>query len=128
MYNKMKIYVENYSIDLLRTKLSNFNKTKTFTKRQFYSEEGIFYVDENNIYQLVITDVPIIKEELDGFTLLKDASKINKIIVHQLPFDATEIVFNYTQYNGSLIVEKVNDRTTDFYFTLVDNELLSLLN
>jgi hypothetical protein len=122
----MKIYLENYSIDLLRSKLCKFNVTKTFTKRQFYSEEGIFVVDANNIYQLVITDKAIVKEEVDGFTLLKDISSINKVIVHQLPIDATEVVFNYTQYNGSLVVEKVNDRTTDFYFT--NNELLSLLN
>jgi hypothetical protein len=127
-YNTMKIYVENYSIDLLRSKLNKYQITKTFVKRQFYSEEGIFVVDANNIYKLEITDVPIIREEVDGFVLLKDTSSINKVIVHQLPFDATEIHFNYTQYNGSLIVEKVNDRTTDFYFTSIDNELLSLLN
>ncbi len=122
----MKIYLENYSIDLLRSKLNKFVPTKTFVKRQFYSEEGIFSIDANNMYQLVITDVPIIKEDVDGFTLLKDASKTNKVIVHQLPFDSTEVVFHYTQYNGSLVVEKVNDRTTDFY--LLNNELLSLLN
>ena len=122
----MKIYLENYSIDLLRSKLPKFVQTKTFTKRQFYSEEGIFVVDATNIYKLEITDAPIIKEEMDGFILLKDCSKTNKVAVHQLPFDATEIIFQYIQYNGSLIVEKVNDRTTDFY--LLDNELLSLLN
>jgi hypothetical protein len=123
----MKIYIENYSIDLLRSKLSKFKETKTFVKRQFYSEEGIFTIDANNIYQLLITDKAIIKEEVDGFVLLKDTSSINKVVVNQLPFDATEVVFNYTQYNGSLTVEKVNDRTTDFYFTTIDNELLSLL-
>lgn len=129
MYNTMKIYLENYSIDLLRSKLSRFKETRTFIKRQFYSEEGIFCIDATNIYKLEITDVPILREVvLDGFTLLKDCSKTNKVIVHQLPFDATELIFNYTQYNGSLIVEKVNDRTTDFYFTTIDNELLSLLN
>jgi hypothetical protein len=124
----MKIYLENYSIDLLRSKLSKFKETRTFTKRQFYSEEGIFVVDATNIYKLEITDVPIIREEVDGFVLLKDCSKTNKAIVHQLPFDAMEVIFNYTQYYGSLVVEKVNDRTTDFYFTIVDYELLSLLN
>lgn len=124
----MKIYVENYSIDLLRSKLCKFNVTRTFTKRQFYSDEGIFTIDATNIYQLVITDKPIIKEEVDGFTLLKDTSSTNKAIVHQLPFDAVEVVIHCIQYNGSLVVEKVNDRTTDFYFSVVDNELLSLLN
>ncbi len=122
----MKIYLENYSIDLLRSKLPKFVQSKTFTKRQFYSEEGIFVVDATNIYKLEITDVPPVREELDGFVLLKDFSKTNKVAVHQLPFDAMEVIFQYTQYNGSLIVEKVNDRTTDFYF--VNNELLSLLN
>jgi hypothetical protein len=124
----MKIYLEDYSIDLLRSKLPKFVQSRTFTKRQFYSEEGIFVVDATNIYKLEITDAPIIKEEFDGFTLLKDCSKTNKAIVHQLPIDAMEVIFSYTQYNGSLIVEKVNDRTTDFYFTTIDNELLSLLN
>jgi hypothetical protein len=124
----MKIYIEDYSIDLLRSKLNKFCVTKTFTKRQFYSEEGIFTIDANNVYKLNIIDKPIIKEDIDGFTLLKETSSINKVIVHQLPFDATEIIFNCTQYNGSLVVEKVNDRTTDFYFTFVDYELLSLLN
>ena len=122
----MKIYIENYSIDVLRSKLNKFTVTKTFTKRQFYSAEGIFTIDNNNIYKLDITDKPIIREEVDGYTLLKDESRINKVIVNQLPFDAVEIVFHCTQYNNNLVVEKVNERTTDFYFT--NYELLSLLN
>lgn len=122
----MKIYIENYSIDLLRSKLSKFQETRTFVKRQFYSEEGIFIIDDSNIYQLIITDTPIIREDLDGFVLLKDHSKTRKVVVHQLPFDAIEVVTQCTQYNGgSLVVEKVNDRTTDFYFT--NNVLYSLL-
>ena len=96
------------------------------TKRQLYSAEGIFTIDNNNIYKLDIIDKPIIKEEIDGYTLLKDESRINKVIVNQLPFDAVEIVFHCTQYNNSLVVEKFNERTTDFYFT--NYELLSLLN
>ena len=124
----MKIYLENYSIDLLRSKLPKFVQTKSFVKRQFYSEEGIFVVDATNIYKLEITDVLPVGEELDGFVLLKDCSKTNKVTVHQLPIDDMEVIFSYIQYNGSLIVEKVNDRTTDFYFTSIDNELLSLLN
>ena len=122
----MKIYIENYSIDVLRSKLNKFTVTKTFTKRQFYSAEGIFTIDNNNIYKLDIIDKPIIREEVDGYTLLKDESRINKVIVNQLPFDAVEIVFHCTQYNNNLVVEKVNERTTDFYFT--NYELLSLLN
>ncbi len=123
----MKIYIENYSIDLLRSKLSKFQETKTFVKRQFYSEEGIFTMDDSNIYQWIITDTPIISEDLDGFVLLKDNSKTKKVVVHQLPFDAIEVVTHCTQYNGSLVVEKVNDRTTDFYFVSINNMLLSLL-
>lgn len=122
----MKIYIENYSIDLLRSKLSKFQETRTFVKRQFYSEDGIFIIDDSNIYQLIITDTPIIREDLDGFVLLKDHSKTRKVVVHQLPIDAIEVVTQCTQYNGgSLVVEKVNDRTTDFYFT--NNVLYSLL-
>ena len=128
MYIQMKFYIENYTIDLLRSRLSKFTVTKTFVKRLFYSEEGVYSVDHADIYKHAVVDVPVTRSDVDGYTVIQDDSYINKIPVSQIPFDAVEVNISVTQYNNHLIVERINDRTVDFYFTSINNELVSQLN
>ena len=59
----MKIYINNYNIDNLSKKLKGLNgylinKTNSI---EIYSDEGIYLVDENNIYNITYLDRPIQK-------------------------------------------------------------------
>ncbi len=101
----MRIYVEDYTID-------PECKYVVTTRRQFYSSEGIFTVDKNHIYKLEITDVP--KEIVNGRII--DNSKFNKRIVNQMPFDAIEVNTVVTKYTNGLVVEKINDTMSDYYY------------
>ena len=51
----MKIYINNYNIDNLSKKLKGLNKyliSKT-NSIEIYSDEGIYLVDENNMYNIL---------------------------------------------------------------------------
>ena len=59
----MKIYINNYYIDNLSKKLKGLNKyliSKT-NSIEIYSDEGIYLVDENNMYNITYLDRPIQK-------------------------------------------------------------------
>jgi hypothetical protein len=86
----MKIYINNYNIDNLSKKLKGLNgylinKTNSI---EIYSDEGIYLVDENNIYNITYLDRPIQKiNYTDSVEMSIDLSTTNSIIVNQLPSD-----------------------------------------
>ena len=86
----MKIYINNYNIDNLSKKLKGLNgylinKTNSI---EIYSDEGIYLVDENNIYNITYLDRPIQKiNYTDDVEMSIDLSTTNSIIVNQLPSD-----------------------------------------
>jgi hypothetical protein len=86
----MKIYINNYNIDNLSKKLKGLNgylinKTNSI---EIYSDEGIYLVDENNIYNITYLDRPIQKiNYTDSIEMSIDLSTTNSIIVNQLPSD-----------------------------------------
>ena len=86
----MKIYIDNYNIDNLSKKLKGLNgylinKTNSI---EIYSDEGIYLVDENNIYNITYLDRPIQKiNYTDDVEMSIDLSTTNSIIVNQLPSD-----------------------------------------
>jgi len=86
----MKIYINNYNIDNLSKKLKGLNgylinKTNSI---EIYSDEGIYLVDENNIYNITYLDRPIQKiNYTDEIEMSIDLSTTNSIIVNQLPSD-----------------------------------------
>ena len=86
----MKIYINNYNIDNLSKKLKGLNKyliSKT-NSIEIYSDEGIYLVDENNIYNITYLDRPIQKiNYTDSIEMSIDLSTTNSIIVNQLPSD-----------------------------------------
>ena len=86
----MKIYINNYNIDNLSKKLKGLNEyliNKT-NSLEVYSDEGIYAVDENNIYNITYLDIPIQKiNYTDDVEMSIDLSTTNSIIVNQLPSD-----------------------------------------
>jgi len=86
----MKIYINNYNIDNLSKKLKGLNEyliSKT-NSIEIYSDEGIYLVDENNIYNITYLDIPIQKiNYTDSIEMSIDLSTTNSIIVNQLPSD-----------------------------------------
>ena len=86
----MKIYINNYNIDNLSKKLKGLNEyliNKT-NSIEIYSDEGIYLVDENNIYNITYLDRPIQKiNYTDDIEMSIDLSTTNSIIVNQLPSD-----------------------------------------
>jgi hypothetical protein len=86
----MKIYINNYNIDNLSKKIKGLNEyliNKT-NSIEIYSDEGIYLVDENNIYNITYLDIPIQKiNYTDDVEMSIDLSTTNSIIVNQLPSD-----------------------------------------
>lgn len=98
----MKIYIENYDIqNLSSSHLVNLekyiiNKNKNI---QVYSEDGLFEIDENNIYKIdILKDVTksIVHEK--KWSLLIDESEIKRTKVHYLPLDHHFIKTQISRY------------------------------
>jgi hypothetical protein len=99
----MKIYINNYNIDNLSKKLKGLNEyliNKT-NSIEIYSDEGIYLVDENNIYNITYLDIPIQKiNYTDDVEMSIDLSTTNSIIVNQLPSD--NIILKLATYTYKL--------------------------
>ena len=90
----MKIYIENYNIENLSKKMKGLNKylTNKTNVVEVYSDEGIFVIDQQNIFRVDYLDKPIkkgkyISETGAVFNMLIDTSETTKTIVNQLPPD-----------------------------------------
>jgi hypothetical protein len=99
----MKIYINNYNIDNLSKKLKGLNEyliNKT-NSLEVYSDEGIYAVDENNIYNITYLDRPVQKiNYTDDVEMCIDLSTTNSIIVNQLPSD--NIILKLATYTYKL--------------------------
>ena len=131
----MKIYINNYNIDNLSKKLKGLNKyliSKT-NSIEIYSDEGIYLVDENNMYNITYLDRPIQKiNYTDDIEMSIDLSTTNSIIVNQLPSDniilklATYIYKICPRSKVNLIVnftltKNMEYKPYNFYFDVSDD-------
>ena len=131
----MKIYINNYNIDNLSKKLKGLNEyliNKT-NSIEIYSDEGIYLVDENNIYNITYLDRPIQKiNYTDDIEMSIDLSTTNSIIVNQLPSDniivklATYIYKICPRSKVNLIVnftltKNMEYKPYNFYFDVSDD-------
>lgn len=100
--------------------------TLTFIQFRFYADEGVYTIDDNNIYKLNVVDARLIRKRINGHDVVIDPSYTKKEQVYQLPFDAVQqtiSVSKWTKYdmvseNGQLHFES----ETGF------NQFISLLN
>jgi len=137
----MKIYIENYNIANLSKKMKGLNKylTNTSNTIDVYSDEGIFSVDQQNIYKVTYLDKPTkkvkyVSENNIVFDMVIDTTAIVTTSVNQLPTDNVimkietqvyqidpnskiKLVVIFTQVNK--IVKEYVPR--DFYFDVSDD-------
>jgi hypothetical protein len=137
----MKIYIDNYSIENLPKKIKGINKylTNKTNMVEVYSDEGIFFIDQQNIYKIDYLDKPIkkgkyINENGSVFDMMIDTTETTKTIVNQLPSDniimktETQIYQINATSKIKLVVNTTLNKVTneykpyDFYFD-VSNDI-----
>jgi hypothetical protein len=100
--------------------------SKTFVRRTFYSEEGIFTIDSNNIYKVTVIDVPIIHKQIGKYPIQEDNSYTTREQVYQLPVDAVESNTNVSQWSQYSMVSE--DGQVHFESERGLNMFISLIN
>lgn len=137
----MKIYIENYNIENLSKKIKDLNKylTNKTNVVEVYSDEGIFVIDQQNIYKIDYLDKPIkngkyISDTGTVFNMIIDTTETSRTIVNQLPPDnvilktETQIYQINASLKTKLVVistlnKAVNEyKPHDFYFD-VSNDI-----
>lgn len=88
----MKIYINNLNLNIL-TNIANLFKDyliKTESNAELYTSEGIYRIEDRNIYLLDTTDkdVKIFENFYENFTLLVDPSICNKNITSSVHGEA----------------------------------------
>jgi hypothetical protein len=137
----MKIYIENYNIENLSKKMKGLNKylTNKTNVVEVYSDEGIFIIDQQNIYKVDYLDKPIkkgkyISETSAVFDMIIDTTETSRTIVNQLPPDnvilktETQVYqINDTSKTKLVVISTLNKAVNeykphDFYFD-VSNDI-----
>ena len=137
----MKIYIENYNIENLSKKMKGLNKylTNKTNVIEVYSDEGIFIIDQQNIYKVDYLDKPIkkgkyISETSVAINMMIDTSETSRTIVNQLPPDnvilktETQVYqINATSKTKLIVISTLNKAVNeykphDFYFD-VSNDI-----
>jgi hypothetical protein len=137
----MKIYIENYNIENLSKKMKGLNKylTNKTNVIEVYSDEGIFAIDQQNIYKVNYLDKPIkkgkyISDTSAVFDMIINTTETTKAIVNQLPPDnvilktETQVYqINATSKTKLVIISTLNKAVNeykpyDFYFD-VSNDI-----
>lgn len=98
----MKIYIDDYDVNKLVNFFDVIDKyyKNTFIKTMIFSENGIFYVDNTEVYNLIIHDVPIQEPLfLDKFKLIIDNSVVTKQKVFGLPNQHVAINKTFLYYS-----------------------------
>jgi len=102
----MKIYIENYDINNLETKIPALNKyCDNCENLQFllvYSEDGIFKINENKLQKMNIITDKVNRKQVPGFII--DESKITYDNCNYLPY---EHIFNKI----SQFIYKIHDKS-----------------
>lgn len=87
----MKLYIENYNILKISKKMKSLEEffLNSSYKKEIYSEEGIFMIDKNNLYQVTYLDGEITKfpNYIDDINIITDKTEETKKIVNQVPFN-----------------------------------------
>jgi hypothetical protein len=99
----MKVYINNYEMNHLPKKLKGLNDYLIRTKKslEIYSDEGIYSVDENNIYEITHLDGPIKTiNYTNTIEMIVDLSTTTSTIVHQLPVN--NIILKISKYTYQL--------------------------
>jgi hypothetical protein len=119
----MKLYIENYNILKISKKMKSLEEffLNNSYRKEIYSEEGIFMIDKNNLYQITYLDGEITKfpNYIDDINIITDKTEEIKKIVNQVPF--TNIVLELeTQH---YVLNKQSKFKLVIDFILNDNKI-----
>jgi hypothetical protein len=129
----MKLYIDSYHYNPNKLKinlLKNKFKHDKCTSVEFYTDNGIYTIENNELYKLVPMDNPIELVNIHGLDFIIDKSYYTKKQHHQLSPDHTIIKkthYVFCNSKVSLVVEgdvSANDADfipTNFYFDTHSN-------
>jgi len=135
----MKIYIPNYSLSKLKTKISSLKKYLVEEKSKFeiVSNEGEYFIDSYKIYKIVGVDkeTRLYEKYYEDLSLLIDYSysvltETNQIPNHNIETSTTYFYFALNKTSKLRFVIKTYDETIDnlnnlnpydFYFEIDGN-------
>jgi len=139
----MRIFIFNYNLHNLNNKIKELEKylVNTTTYHECVSQEGIYHIDQSNIYKLIHNDKNIIKIEkyATDLDIIIDYSYTEKIKEYQIPQDSIVLSFYNLYYSLAanskikLVIQKMQKLNefviTDFYFEINEkNEKIDINN
>jgi len=139
----MKIYINNFNLDILHNISDIFKDNLINTKNyiNLYTNEGIYSIEDRDVYTLDIVDKDIKKYDkfFEDFTLIVDPSYFNRNKVssvhgevHQ-SFDTKEYYYKINNNsNVCLVIKYICKKTklipNDIYFEIdIDTDINNIL-
>ena len=124
----MRVYLSKLP-DYIPNKISNLKKIKTYTKTTLVSNEGLFLINNDQIYKIKYEDDDIKQIKIKNEELICDKSKVFKQKWTKIPltFDIIKRnVYEYLDYKNFKITIELNDsnKIKDIYFDTDDEENL----
>ena len=119
----MKIYLKNISIPKIQKQHVDKYFIKNYKKNYIYTEEGIFNIDNNNLFKMKIKDRPLEKSVLAGFDIYIDKSIMTKneeyyhLPIHNYPEELTEEIYKLNaQSSLQMNIEMKENFIHNLYF------------
>lgn len=127
----MKIYIKNLELQNIKGNIELIKKyeIKNIKYITFYSNDGIFELNNKNLYKMYQNDVKISSDNISyndkEYELLYDNSFYNKEKIYSVPNLYREKEIKKTYYKieksfSTFILEQEDNNIIDFYFELDD--------
>ena len=127
----MKIYIKNLELQNIKGNIELIKKYEIKNMKYiiFYSNDGIFELNNKNLYKLYQNDVKISSDNISyndkEYELLYDNSFYNKEKIYSVPKLYREKKIKKTYFKieksfSTLIIEYQDNNIIDFYFELDD--------
>ena len=126
----MKIYISRNIKKINIKNLNNLYEINNLEYEEIYSSEGIFRIQNNNIYQLIPKDYPIQKFTYNNINFILDKS-INKFSekIYCIPYNHIKYNMKKVEYkidiksSLSLVIKYNNNVINNIYFSTKESEL-----
>ena len=127
----MKIYISTNLKKINIKNLNNLYETNNLEYEEIYSSEGIFRIQNNNIYQLIPKDYPIQKFTYNNINFILDKSiykfseKIYCIPYNHIKYNMKKVEYKIDVKSSLSLVIKYNNNNVinNIYFTTKEKEL-----
>ena len=135
----MKIYIKNLELQNIKGNIESIKKCeiKNIKYIIFYSNDGIFELNNKNLYKLYQNDVKISSDNISyndkEYELLYDNSLYNKEKIYSIPNLYREKKIKKTYFKieksfSSFVIEYEDNNIIDFYFELDDKSKDKIIN